>query len=417
MNRPQRIIVVGGGPVGLCVAALLAAPAAAAGCGITVIDGRRAPEVLDESDLDLRVYALSRASQLILQAAGAWPRIATTRVSPFQAMRVWEGSDGPQGAGTLCFDAADIGEPNLGHIVEDQLVRASLFAALPDQVEYLPEQRVVDLAVTRDEITLSLASGAQHTGALLVGADGTGSMVRRLAGIATSGWGYRQRALVTHVATAQPHRRVAYQRFLAGGPVALLPLADGRSSVVWSLREGEARALVESDGDTFKARLTQATGGALGDIVAYGERLSFPLQLLHAQRYTAPRLVLLGDAAHTVHPLAGQGANLGLLDAGTLVDALQEGFASGWDPGDQRQLRRYERQRKGANLSMMLALDGLHRLFGLPEPAFQPLRKLGMASVNGVGPLKNLLIREALGVRGRLPAAARPPSLAKPLHG
>ncbi len=151
--------------------------------------------------------------------------------------------------------------------------------------------------------------------------------------------------------------------------------------------------------------------------MAHGKRLSFPLQLLHAQRYTAPRLVLLGDAAHTVHPLAGQGANLGLLDAGTLVDALCESFASGWDPGDQRQLRRYERQRKGANLSMMLALDGLHRLFGLPEPAFQPLRKLGMASVNGAGPLKNLLVREALGVSGRLPAAARPPLPPERLHG
>jgi 2-octaprenylphenol hydroxylase len=408
VSRAQRhIIVVGGGPVGLCVAALLAPQVRGLGVRVTLVDGREVAPVAAADPIDLRVYALSRASEKILSSAGAWAQIAGLRVSPLEAMRVWEGNEGPHGGGALCFEAAQIGEPNLGHIVEDRLIRASLLAAMADVVDYLPGQQVVDLAVATDQITLVLENGTRLVGALLVGADGTDSVIRQLAGISTSGWSYHQQALVAHVATGEPHNRVAYQRFLPDGPVALLPLADGRCSVVWSASAVQVAQLLAMSDEEFGRALTQASGAALGGIQTTTQRVSFPLRMMHAQRYVAPRMVLVGDAAHTVHPLAGQGANLGLLDAAALAEVATAGLLADEDPGDRRLLRRYERWRKGDNVKMMLALDALHRWFGLPEAAFAPLRKMGLAAVNGAAPVKHLLIREALGLSGQLPRAAR----------
>ena len=412
-----RIVVVGGGPVGLAFAALLVGPARACGATITLVDARRAPAFDPADPVDLRVYALSRASQQILAAAGAWQQISERRASPYQGMRVWEGNAGPQGPGTLCFDAADVGEPNLGHIVEDGLIRASLFERIADTVDYLPEERVANLVLERDGVRLILESGTAVTGDLLVGADGTGSQIRQRAGIGVSGWSYRQRALVTHVETSEPHRQLAYQRFLPDGPVALLPLVDGRCSVVWSASEARADELSAMSDQTFGAALTEATCAALGDVEGSGERVSFPLHLLHAQRYVASRLALIGDAAHTVHPLAGQGANLGLLDAAALAEAVSAGLLAGEDPGDRYLLRRYERWRKGENLKVMLVLDALHRLFRLPRPGFQPALRLGMAAVNHARPAKHLLVRAALGLSGDLPEAARRRFPTQRVHG
>ncbi len=292
MSRTQRhIIVVGGGPVGLCVAALLAPQARAAGARITLVDGREVAPVAAAEPIDLRVYALSRASEKILASAGAWAHIAALRVSPLQAMRIWEGNEGPRGAGTLCFEAAQIGQPNLGNIVEDRLIRTSLLAAMAEVVDYLPGQRVVDVAAATDQITLVLEDDTRLVGALLVAADGSDSVIRRLAGIGTTGWSYRQRALVAHVTTEKPHNQVAYQRFLPDGPVALLPLADGRSSVVWSASAARATQLLAMSADEFGRALTDATCAALGSIQGVTQRISFPLRMLHAQRYVAPRLV------------------------------------------------------------------------------------------------------------------------------
>jgi len=402
----RRIIIVGGGPVGLCIAALLSDAARDASITITLVDAREVPSWNITDPVDLRVYAISRASQQILGAAGVWAQLSSMRVSAYEGMRIWEDAGGPQAHGGLHFDAAQVGEPDLGHIVEDRLLRASLFNLLPDDVEYLSGQQVADLVSEPGGIRLLLDSGADLRASLVVGADGRNSAIRQLAGISTTGWSYGQQALVAHVATRETHRRMAYQRFLADGPVALLPLADGRSSVVWSASEARIEGLLKMTDDEFCRALTEATCSVLGDVDSVTQRNTFPLQLRHAQRYVDHRLVLVGDAAHTVHPLAGQGANMGLLDAAALADVVADGLGSGEDPGDRRLLRRYERSRKGDNVRMMLALDGLHRLFGLPAAPFAPLRRAGLAMVNGAGPIKSLLIREALGLGRNRPRVA-----------
>jgi 2-octaprenylphenol hydroxylase len=314
-------------------------------------------------------------------------------------MRVWEGDDA-FAASALEFDCAEIGEPDLGHIVEDSLLRSVLadaVAAAPSSQLTLG-QELTAVAVDQRAVVASLAHGGEVRGQLLLAADGADSAVRGFVGLPVAGHSYEQAALVTHVATGLPHRDTAWQRFLPGGPLALLPLRDGRSSVVWSLPTADAERLLAASETEFLTRLGEASAGVLGEPTECSQRACFPLQALHALRYATQRVALLGDAAHTVHPLAGQGMNLGLLDAAAIAAVVEDAVLAGEDPGDLNVLRRYERERKGDNLAMLAALDGLSRLFRLP-PWAQPLRSLGLRAVDMADPVKRLLMHQALGLR------------------
>ncbi|ROR34156.1 UbiH/UbiF/VisC/COQ6 family ubiquinone biosynthesis hydroxylase [Inmirania thermothiophila] len=395
--RRSEVVVVGGGMVGACTAAALAR----AGVAVDLVEP--APPVPGEG-LEVRVSALTVASERILAALGAWERIEPGRRAPFRRIRVWEG-DAP---GTR-FDADATGADRLGHIVENRAVRLALWQVL----QTLPTVRIhagaglAGLVVGAREACLRLTDGTRLAAPLVVGADGARSGVRRLAGIATVGWPYRQRTIVGHVTTSRRHRDTAWQRFLPTGPVAFLPLADGRCSLAWHNDEGRAEALMALEEADFLAALEAASGGVLGEMLAIEGRAAFPLHLRHAVRYHAPRVALVGDAAHTVHPLAGQGVNLGLLDAATLAEEVAAAVLAGDDPGEPALLARYERRRRPHNLAAAAVMDGFKRCFGNRSPALAWARRAGLALADRAGPLKTGVMRLAMGLDGPLPALAR----------
>ena len=395
-SAQPTVLIAGAGVVGLATAALLATGRCADRLRVHVLDAR-APPPWRADDVDLRVYALSRASQRVLEQVGAWWSIAARRACAYRRMHVWEGPDPHRGA--LEFDSADIGEPDLGHIVEDGLIRTALVDVLnaARNAEVTTGAAVESVVSEPRAVVARLAGGRTLRGTLLVAADGSDSAVRRLLTLPVAALSYGQTALVTHVASAKPHRETAWQRFLPGGPLAFLPLVDGRSSVVWSSPNERAAELIAAAPDAFLAELTGASAGVLGELASCSARAGFPLQALHALRYCAPRAALVGDAAHTVHPLAGQGMNLGLLDAAALARVVEDALLAGEDPGDLKVLRRYERERKGANVEMLLALDALHRVFALPSWA-APLRGAGLRAVDRSGVAKRFFMRRALGL-------------------
>lgn len=406
MKSSPTIVIAGAGVVGLAVAALLATGRCADRLRVLVLEARPLPR-FRSSDVDPRVYALSRASQRLLQRVGVWARIASQRACAYRRMRVWEGEDA-FASSALDFDAADIGEPDLGHIVEDNLLRASLAERLAGaaNVEINVGASVNALHVEPGYIAVELANGGSIRGTVLLAADGGASAVRKLLDLPVAEHAYGQTAVVTHVTSTASHRETAFQRFLPGGPLAFLPLDDGRSSVVWSLPTTDAERLLAASDTEFLAALAAQSAGVLGDLTACTARVGFPLKALHALRYAAPRAALIGDAAHTVHPLAGQGMNLGLLDADCIAAVIEDAVLAQEDPGDLKVLRRYERQRKGDNLAMLTAFDALNRLFRLPA-AVAPLRALGLRAVDSAHPVKRLLMQHALGLRSTAERRAR----------
>ena len=397
MPATPTVLVAGAGVVGLATAALLATGRCADRLRVVVLDARPIPRWRAE-DMDPRVYALSRASQQLLAHVGVWGRIAETRAAPYRRMRVWEGKDA-YAASALDFDSADIGEPDLGHIVEDTLLRTVLAdkLAAAREAQLVIGSEIESVETAPNEVVVELKDGGSLRGSVLLAADGSDSTVRRLLDLPVAGHRYEQSAVVTHVTSAGDHQGTAWQRFLPGGPLALLPLADGRSSIVWSLPTADAERLLAASDDQFLAELGAASLGCIGEITACSKRVSFPLQALHALKYTAPRVALLGDAAHTVHPLAGQGMNLGILDAASIAAVVEDALLAGEGVGDLKVLRRYERQRKGDNLAMLAAFDGLNRLFRLPGWA-APARSLGLRAVEAAPPVKRLLMQKALGL-------------------
>ena len=416
MSPDYDVIVVGAGPVGAALARLLVLPRPGEIPRVALLDARMPAARSSRSGVDLRGAAISRASQRVLQAAGAWAGVAARRLSPYREMRVWDATTSAWSAAALHFDSAELGEPDLGHIVEVDLIRAALLEVLASDatVEFIAPVSVAALETAGDIAAVGLADGGRLTARLVVGADGAHSRIRELAGIEVRGWDYQQTAVVTHISTEKPHRETAWQRFLPTGPLAFLPLADGRCSIVWSTTTEQAEALLETPEEDFHAAVSEASDCVLGQVTGSAERLCFPLRLQHAQRYTQKRVALVGDAAHTVHPLAGQGLNLGLLDAAALSEVILDAVAAGMDPGDVRVLRRYERWRKGENLAAMAAFDGLHRLFGTGAGPFQRLRTLGLAMVGRLGPVRNGLVRRAMGLAGDLPRVALD---SRPDHG
>ena len=394
------IIIVGGGMVGLALAAGLGDT----GYTVAVVEARQAPPWRREH-MSNRVSAIGHASRRLLERVGAWEAIATARVSPFEAIHAWDAAGHP---GVTC-DAADRGEACLGHIVENTLIQDALRASVGQRgnVSLYCPVTVDDLPIEPDRVELRLGDGRRLRAALLVGADGARSMVREAAGIGADTRDYGQRGIVATVTTERHHGAVARQRFLPTGPVALLPLADGRCSLVWSATEERADELEALDELAFSNALTDATEGALGTVIAAADRAAFPLHRLHAHEYVAPRVALVGDAAHVIHPLAGQGVNLGFLDAAALVDVLAEGRQRHGDAGAYGGLRRYARWRRGDNALMQTAMDGFHWLFSNNDPVRAMARNLGLGLTDRLVPAKALFVDHAVGRRGDLPSLTR----------
>lgn len=408
MRGPVDIAVVGAGMVGAATAALMARMAPDA--SVAVLDAESPPHWQPGGEVGLRVSALSEASRRVLSACGAWDEIAAGRISPYTRMRVWDGATPAGGAGAIRFSAGDVAAPVLGHIVENELVRLALRNALRrlPNVKLLDGTRLETLAFTDARAVLGTEDGRRLQARLVVGADGASSPSRALAGLEIHGHDYEQRALVCHVRCQLPHGETAWQRFLPEGPIALLPLADGRVSIVWSMKPARAEELLAGDDEAFRAAVARASDGCLGDVLEFGPRAAFPLRMRYAPAYTRARYALVGDAAHTVHPLAGQGVNLGFLDAAALAETVAGGLAAGRDPGDHALLRRYERWRKAENIIAMRAFDGINRLFSNDDPALGALRRAGFSLVDRLGPLKGVFIRRAMGLDGDLPKVARP---------
>ena len=395
------ILILGGGMVG----AALACACRGRGWRIAVLDSAPPQRAWPEGEVDLRVSALSRASQRMLERLGAWPRMVALGVSVYREMHVWDAV----GGASIHFDSAELGEPNLGHIVENRVTRLALWELLEaaDDVTLLCPAQVEVLSIGESGARVVLADGTELTARLVVGADGRDSLVRTVLGIGTGGWGYQQRAIVCNVEPAHWHRETAWQRFLPTGPLAFLPLADGRCSIVWSADEDRAAELLALDDPTFIDELERAFEERLGPILSVGPRAAFPLRLQYAKSYVRPRAALVGDAAHAIHPLAGQGVNLGFLDVAALSDALAYALTHQRDIGGLATLRRYERARRGDNLLMLGAMDAFKRAFGNRIPPLVAARNLGLFAADHIGPLKRAFMRQALGLGDDLPALVR----------
>ena len=395
MKRPYSIVIVGGGMVGLTAACLLARNAR---LRVTVIDAGGPPK-FDAAEYALRVSAIAPGSTDILSRAGAWREIAATRISPFRDMRVWDATGHVGGPETLAFAAAEFAVPQLGYIVENNLVRVALAGQLRQPgTDVRFDTAISEVRQTGHRFEVELESGECLRPDLLVGADGARSPVRRAAGIPISAWPHAQTAFVACLAPEREHRETAWQRFLEHGPIGLLPLADGRISVVWSTtpdRADDALAMPDPD---LSALMTELTDGVLGKLSIAGPRGSFPLQSQHATRYVEEGLVLIGDAAHTIHPLAGQGVNLGFADADALVRVVEQALSIDEHPGDLPTLRRYERARRGQNRTMLGFVAGLNRLFSNDSMPLARLRGVGMYVFNHSGPLRDRAVRTALGI-------------------
>ncbi|MCM2321168.1 MAG: 2-octaprenyl-3-methyl-6-methoxy-1,4-benzoquinol hydroxylase [Pseudomonas sp.] len=400
------LIIVGAGMVGSALALALRD----SGLRILLLDGGS----LELAPFDAagpfepRVSALSEASRRILQRLGAWEGIAARRAAPYRAMQVWDGS----GTGQIHFSAASVHAEVLGHIVENRVVQDALLERLQDSgIELLASARLERLRRSGAGWLLQLADGRELRAPLLVAADGAQSAVRRLAGCATREWDYLHHAIVTSVRCEKDHQSTAWQRFTDDGPLAFLPLErDGDRhwcSIVWSCTPVEAERLMALDDGAFASELGRAFEQRLGAVLEVDPRLCIPLRQRHAKRYVEPGLALIGDAAHSIHPLAGQGVNLGFLDAATLAEVLLHACARGERLADSRVLGRFERRRMPHNLAMMAAMEGFERLFQADQLPLRWLRNAGLRLMDGHHEAKGLFVRQALGLSGDLPELAR----------
>ncbi len=402
------ILVNGGGMVGLCLSLALAQQ----GFDIVVLDAQPAPPevarlraTLGDQQFDSRVSALTPGSQSWLQQLGVWDALADLRVCAYSDMHVWDAD----GTGSIHFTAEEVHRPCLGHIVENRLICAVLHEAL----RQLPQVKLcnnhtlaaVEQAVdTSNRALVVCDNGAAFSFRLLIGADGGSSLVRKLCAFTTREWSYQQQAIVCTIKTAVSHQFTAWQRFMSGGPLAVLPLlqvgaqSQHCSSIVWSCDDDKAAALMALSEPAFAQELQRAFESRLGAMEIIAPRQVFPLHQQHAIHYAKPGVVLVGDAAHTLHPLAGQGVNLGLADAECLAQVLTKARQRGEDIAAIQTLSRYQRERKGPNLGMMLSMEMFKRAFGSDALMLRWLRNTGLRVANQNLALKRTLIQHAMGL-------------------
>ncbi|BCX80883.1 3-demethoxyubiquinol 3-hydroxylase [Methylomarinovum caldicuralii] len=403
MADTYDVIIVGGGMVG----ATLAASLGQTPLKVALIESRR-PQPFDPAQpLDLRVSAISIASRRILEGVGAWENIAAMRLCPFRRMKVWEMTDGTE------FRSRDVQYPELGYIIENRLVQLGVgerLAAL-DNVERLCPARPRRIDYGPEGSEIELEDGRLLQGRLLVAADGARSQARQAAGIGVTAWDYEQSALVLTVETAYGQQDITWQRFTPEGPQAFLPLPGPHASLVWYQKPEEVRRLQAlSDGELLDA-LYAAFPRELGDVVRILDRGSFPLRRQHAQRYVKPGVALIGDAAHTIHPLAGQGVNIGLLDAAALAQVVVSAHQAGRDLGALKVLQEYEAMRRRDNLTMMTTMDLFYRVFSNASLPLKLARNLGLSLAQRLYPARLAVMRYAMGLDGNLPRLARGESL------
>lgn len=354
------------------------------------------------ADFDPRVSALTVASQQFFSGMGVWQAIVAQRVCAFDRMHVWDAA----GSAEIDFRAGDLRQPLLGHIVENRVTLQALLATVQASQNitlYCPHSmQGADFETAENEpVELQLQNGERLTTQLLVAADGGQSRARELAGFRTRQWAYGQRAIVTTVRMQQPHQNTARQRFLPTGPLAFLPLPDAEQrccSIVWSATDAYADELLALDDNAFAAALSNAFEHRLDGVQELARRYSFPLQQRHSTRYVKPGIALLGDAAHVIHPLAGQGANLGIQDVEVLAEELRRALTRGLQPGAMHVLERYQRRRMGSNLLMMAAVEGFKRLFAESSLPVRWLRNTGMRQLNTLAPIKQRIMRQAMGL-------------------
>lgn len=393
MNRraPFDLVVVGAGIVGS--AAALAA--ARDGLKVALVEARE-PARWQQDEPDLRVVAFAPDNAALLDELGVWTAVREARAQPYRRMRVWDAA----GGGELCFDADAIGRPALGHIIENTLLADRLWAACgrePGIHRHCPA-KLEALAQDEHSAAVTLSDGSVLHGRLVLGADGAASGLRTLAGLEAPLHDYGQRGLVAYVGTELPHEDTAWQRFLPTGPLAFLPFTDGRCSIVWTLPADEAQRLLETDEESFRRELTRAFDARLGEVVSVSARAAFPLRRQLASAYVAGRVALAGDAAHVVHPLAGQGVNLGLRDVAGLRDMWRKAQAAQADLGAPHRLARWERTRRSENTLAAYSFEAINRAFSNDAMLPTLLRGHALGLANRLPPLTHLLWERAAGV-------------------
>lgn len=399
MSEHYDVIIVGGGMVG-----------AALGCGlggsslrVAVLEDAPPPEFSPGQPHDLRVSAISIASASILKTVGAWPGVASRRFCPFRRMRVWEDR------GDVEFRSEDINEPLLGYIVENRVIQLALLDRLREftNIDFLcpVKTQSIDYAPSQSQVVLE--DGRVLTCRLLVAADGGFSRVRLAAGMGVHTWDYEQHALVLTVETGYDQQDITWQQFTPTGPLAFLPLDGPNASLVWYHKPEEVKRLKALPDDDLLKELKAAFPALLGEITRITSRGSFPLRRQHAQRYIKEGVALIGDAAHMIHPLAGQGVNIGLLDAAALAQVLVAAKQLSKDLGAGPVLQEYEKMRRQNNLLMMTAMDMFYRVFGNAHLPMKLLRNLGLGLAERLSPAKKLAMKYAMGLGGQLPKLAR----------
>lgn len=399
MKQEFDVVIVGGGMVGAAVACCLGD----SGLKVAVIESQVSENFTPDQPHDLRVSALSIASRNILETVGAWQGVVSRRFCPFKRMRVWET------AGDTTFNSDDIRYPELGYIVENRITQLALLERLAnfDNITLMMPQTISTINYSGHDSELILADGSVLQAKLLVAADGGASRVRQSVGLGVTSWDYNQHALVIYVETAYPQQDITWQRFVPSGPQAFLPLTGNYGSLVWYQSPDEVRRLQGLSYQDLKAELIAAFPDCLGDIKQILGVASFPLRRQHAQSYVKQGVALVGDAAHMINPLAGQGVNIGLLDAAALAEVLVDAHAKGKNIADLTVLKRYESMRRTENLKMMTLMDVFYKSFSNDILPVKLIRNLGLGLAQRLTPVRNKVMKAAMGLEGRLPRLAR----------